>query len=163
MEGNCVPNVRAYNIVLKGLCNERKSVLAVEYLKKMAKKLGCNADKETYSILIDGLCCESRYLEASQVLQEMLIKSYWPCVDTYNILIRGLCTVGRQYEAILWLEEMISQGMKPELSVWNLLVASVCSNMTDIEMTIIFNLEKAQISQRTPTWPSCNPSRLWSS
>ncbi|KAK7833808.1 pentatricopeptide repeat-containing protein [Quercus suber] len=134
MEGNCVPNVRAYNIVLKGLCNERKLVLAVEYLKKTAKKLGCNADKETYSILIDGLCCESRYLEASQVLQEMLIKSYWPCVDTYNILIRGLCSVGRQYEAILWLEEMISQGMKPELSVWNLLVASVCSNMTDIEV-----------------------------
>ncbi|KAM3694310.1 hypothetical protein ACJW31_07G048400 [Castanea mollissima] len=84
MEGNCVPNVRAYNIVLKGLCNERKSVLAVEDLKKMAKKLGCNADKETYIILIDGLCCESRYLEASQVLQEMLIKSYWPCVDTYK-------------------------------------------------------------------------------
>ena len=134
MEGNCVPNVRTYNIVLKGLCNERKSVLAVEHLKKMAKKLGCNADEETYSILIDGLCCESRYLEASQVLQEMLIKSYWPCVDTYNILIRGLCSVCRQYEAILWLEEMISQGMKPELSVWNLLVASVCSNMTDIEV-----------------------------
>ncbi|KAM4098042.1 hypothetical protein ACJW30_07G046600 [Castanea mollissima] len=107
MEGNCVPN--------------RKSVPAVGYLKNMAKKLGCNADKETYSIVIDGLCRESRYLEASQVLQEMLIKSYWPCVDTYNILIRDLCSVGRQYEAVLWLEEMISQ-------------ASVCSNMADIEV-----------------------------
>ncbi|XP_030944145.1 pentatricopeptide repeat-containing protein At1g05600-like isoform X1 [Quercus lobata] len=137
MEGNCLPNVMAYNIVLKGLCNERKSVLAVGYLKNMAKKLGCNADKETYSIVIDGLCCESRYLEASHVLQEMLIKSYWPCVDTYNILIRGLCSVGRQYEAVLWLEEMISQGMKPELSVWNSLAASVCSNMADIEIPSI--------------------------
>ena len=77
-----------------------------------------------------------RYLpiEASQVLQEMLIKSYWPCFDTYNILIRGLCSVGRQYEAVLWLEEMISQGMKPELSVWNSLAASVCSNMADVEV-----------------------------
>ncbi|KAK7833493.1 pentatricopeptide repeat-containing protein [Quercus suber] len=117
MEGNCLPNVMAYNIVLKGLCNERKSVVAVGYLKKMAKKLGCNADKETYSIVVDGLCRESRYLEASQVLQEILIKSYWPCVDTYNILTRGLCSVGRQYESVLWLEEMISQSMKPELSV----------------------------------------------
>uniref|UniRef100_A0A2N9HGD0 Pentacotripeptide-repeat region of PRORP domain-containing protein n=1 Tax=Fagus sylvatica TaxID=28930 RepID=A0A2N9HGD0_FAGSY len=134
MEGNCVPNVRAYNILLKGLCNEGKSVIAVDYLKKMAKKLGCVADKETYGILINGLCRESRYLEASQVLQEMLIKSYWPCVDTYNILIRGLCSMSRQYEAVLWLEEMVSQGMKPELSVWNSLVASVCSNMADIEV-----------------------------
>ena len=134
MEGNCVPNVRAYNILLKGLCNEGKSVIAIDYLKKMAKKLGCVADKETYSILINGLCHESRYLEASQVLQEMLIKSYWPCVDTYNILIRGLCSMSRQYEAVLWLEEMVSQGMKPELSVWNSLVASVCSNMADIEV-----------------------------
>ena len=90
MGEHCVPNVRACTLVLKGLCNERKSVLAVGYLKNMAKKLGCNADKETYSIVIDGLCCESRYLEASHVLQEMLIKSYWPCFDTYNILIRGL-------------------------------------------------------------------------
>ncbi|KAF3962048.1 hypothetical protein CMV_013400 [Castanea mollissima] len=119
-----IPSLASYSAVAidlynEGLCHERKSVPAVGYLKNMAKKLGCNADKETYSIVIDGLCRESRYLEASQVLQEMLIKSYRPCVDTYNILIRDLCSVGRQYEAVLWLEEMISQGMKPELSVWN--------------------------------------------
>ena len=75
-----------------------------------------------------------RYLpiEASQVLQEMLIKSYWPCVDTYNIIIRDLSPMGMQYEAVLWLEEMINQGMKPEVSVWNSLVESVCSNLADI-------------------------------
>ncbi|KAM3742111.1 hypothetical protein ACB098_07G046000 [Castanea mollissima] len=117
MEGNCVPNVMAYNIVLKGLCHERKSVPAIGYLKNMAKKLGCSADKENYSIVIDGLCRESRYLEASQVL--------------------GLCSVGRQYEAVLWLEKMISQGMKPEPSVWNSLAASVCSNMANIEINDI--------------------------
>ena len=71
-----------------------------------------------------------RYLpiEASQVLQEMLIKSYSPCIDTHNIIVRNLSSVGIQYEAVLWLEEMINQGMKPELSVWNSLVESVCSN-----------------------------------
>ena len=132
--GHCVPNVRAYTLVRKGLCNERKSVLAVGYLKDMAKKLGCNADKETYSILIDILCHERRYLEAGQDFQDMLIKSHWPSVDTYNIIIMGLCSMGREYEAVLWLEEMISQGMRPELSVWKLLVASICSNMADTEV-----------------------------
>ncbi|KAG6725715.1 hypothetical protein I3842_02G045400 [Carya illinoinensis] len=131
---NCVPNVRVYNIVLKGLCNERKSTLAVGYLKNMAKQVGCTADKETYSILISGLCGESRYGEASQVLEEMLIKSFWPGADTYNVIIKGLCSVGRQYEAVMWLEEIISQGMRPESSVWHSLVASVCSNMADIDM-----------------------------
>ncbi|KAK4577809.1 hypothetical protein RGQ29_028076 [Quercus rubra] len=100
MDGNCLPKVMAYNI-------------------NMAKKLGCNADKKTYSIVIDGLCRESRYLEASQVLQGMLRKSYWPCVDTYNILIRGLCSMGRQYKAVLWLDELISQEVEPEIFWWS--------------------------------------------
>jgi pentatricopeptide repeat protein len=134
VKDNCVPNAKVYNIALRGLCNERKSAHAVGYLKNMAHQVGCVADKETYGILVDGLCRERRYLEASKVLEEMLIKSYWPCVDTYNILIRGLCSVGRQYEAGMWLEEMISQGMQPELCVWNSLVASICSNMADIDM-----------------------------
>jgi len=134
VKDNCVPNAKVYNIALRGLCNESKSAHAVGYLKNMAHQVGCIADKETYGILVDGLCRERRYLEASKVLEEMLIKSYWPCVDTYNILIRGLCSVGRQYEAGMWLEEMISQGMQPELCVWNSLVASICSNMADIDL-----------------------------
>ena len=69
MGGHCVPNVRAYTIVLKGLCNERKAVLTVGYLKDVAKKLGCNADKETNSILIDILCHEMRYLKQVKIFR----------------------------------------------------------------------------------------------
>ncbi|KAH7519408.1 hypothetical protein FEM48_Zijuj08G0033000 [Ziziphus jujuba var. spinosa] len=129
MEGTCVPTVRLYNVVLRGLCNGGKSAFAVGYLKKMAKQVGCVADKETYTILVDGLCREGRFAEASRVLEEMLIKSHWPCVETYNVVIKGLCSVGRQYEAVLWLEEMISQGMLPQSSSWNSLVSSVCCNL----------------------------------
>lgn len=125
----CVPTVKLYNIVLRGLCNVGKSAFSVGYLKKMAKQVGCDADKETYTILVDGLCREGRFPEASRVLEEMLIKSHWPCVETYNILIRGLCSVGRQYEAVLWLEEMISQSIVPQNSLWNSLVSSVCCNL----------------------------------
>lgn len=135
VEGNCVPTIKLYNIVLRGLCDGGKSAYAVGYLKKkMAKQVGCVADKETYGILVDGLCHEGRFVEASRVLEEMLIKSHWPCIDTYNMLIRGLCSVGRPYEAVMWLEEMISQSMLPPHSVWISLVSSVCCNMSNLQV-----------------------------
>ncbi|KAK8320418.1 hypothetical protein V6Z12_A12G036000 [Gossypium hirsutum] len=123
-EGICVPSVRLYNIVLKCVCNAGDSEVAVGYLKKMAKQVGCVADKETYSILVNGLCKDGKFLEASRVLEEMLIKSHWPGSETFNILIKGLCSIGRQYEAVIWLEEMVSQGMLPDISIWKSLVAS---------------------------------------
>ncbi|GKV24231.1 hypothetical protein SLEP1_g33866 [Rubroshorea leprosula] len=133
-EGNCVPTIRLYNTVLKGLCDAGSSVLAVGYLKKMAKQVGCVANKETYGILVDGLCRDGKFLEASRVLEEMLIKSYWPCAKTYSILISGLCSMGRQYEAVMWLEEMVSQGMLPDLSIWNSLVVSACCKMSNTDV-----------------------------
>ncbi|KAF4356922.1 hypothetical protein G4B88_008521 [Cannabis sativa] len=111
VKAHCVPTVKLYNIVLRGLCDGGKSALAVGYLRKMVKQVGCVPDKETYDILVDGLCLEGKFIEANKVLEEMLIKSYWPCVDTFNILIRGLCSVGRQYEGVMLLEEMINQDI----------------------------------------------------
>ncbi|KAL5572206.1 hypothetical protein UlMin_021803 [Ulmus minor] len=135
VEANCVPTIKLYNIVLRGLCEGGKSTFAVGFLRKISKQVGCVANKETYSTLVDGLCREGKFVEASRVLEEMLIKSYRPCLETYNVLIRGLCSVGRQYEALMWVEEMISEGNLPEHSVWNSLVASVCCNMTNFEVS----------------------------
>lgn len=132
-KGYLVPNVRIYNILMKGLCDEGKSALAVEYLKKMAKQVGCVANKETYDILVNGLCSNGRFLDASRVLEEMLIKSYRPCLETYNVLIGGLCSVQRLYEAVMWVEEMVSQGLLPEICVWRSLVSSVCCNASDLD------------------------------
>ncbi|XP_021887942.1 pentatricopeptide repeat-containing protein At1g05600-like [Carica papaya] len=132
-KGYLAPNVRIYNILMKGLCDEGKSALAVEYLKKMAKQVGCVANKETYDILVNGLCSNGRFLDASRVLEEMLIKSYRPCLETYNVLIGGLCSVQRLYEAVMWVEEMVSQGLLPEICVWRSLVSSVCCNASDLD------------------------------
>lgn len=134
VKGTFVPTVRVYNILLKGLCDAGNSAVAVTYLKKMSKQVGCVANGETYGILVDGLCRDGRFLEASRVLEEMLIRSYWPCVETYNVLIRGLCSIGKQYEAVMWLEEMISQAKLPDISVWSSLVASVCCNTADLNV-----------------------------
>ncbi|KAE8659945.1 Pentatricopeptide repeat-containing protein [Hibiscus syriacus] len=133
-EGTCVSSVGLYNTILKCLCNAGDSELAVGYLKKMAKQVGCVANKETYSILVIGLCKDGKYNEASQVLEWMQIKSHRPGAETYNGLIKGLCLIGRQYEAVMWLEAMVSQGMVPALLIWNSLVASVCCKMSDREM-----------------------------
>lgn len=133
-EGTCVPTVKMYNTVLKGLCEAGNSISAVGYLKKMAKQVGCVSDKETYSILVDGLCRDGEFLEASQVLEEMLSKSYWPSAKTYASLIPGLCATNRQYEAVMWLEEMVSQGMLPNLSIWDSLVLSACRRMRNIDV-----------------------------
>ncbi|KAA8539205.1 hypothetical protein F0562_025897 [Nyssa sinensis] len=115
VEGSCVPTVRLYNNVIKGLCDAKRSALAVGYLEKMVRQVGCVPDKETYAILVDGLCHDGRFVEASQILEEMLIKEYWPGVGTYNALIQGLCFIGRQYEAVMWLEEMVSQDVFSEM------------------------------------------------
>lgn len=128
VEVNCLPTGRVYNILLKNLCNNvGNSTAVLESLNKMSRKLGCKGDGETYSILLEMLCHERKYLEASQLLEQMSIKSYWPCASSYNLLIKGLCSHGRQYEAVMWLEDMISQGKVPEISVWNSLASSFCN------------------------------------
>ncbi|KAL5079437.1 hypothetical protein RYX36_007858 [Vicia faba] len=128
VEVNCLPNARVYSILLKNLRNVGNSTFVLESLNKMSKKVGCTGDKETYSILLEMLCRERRYLEASQLLEQMSIKSYWPCANSYNLLIEGLCSLGRQYEAVMWFEDMISQGKLPEISVWNSLASSFCNS-----------------------------------
>ncbi|KAJ1438664.1 Tetratricopeptide-like helical domain superfamily [Sesbania bispinosa] len=128
VEVNCLPTARVYNVLLKNLCNIGNSTAVLKSLNKMSNKVGCTADKETYSILLEMLCHERRYLEASQLLEQMSIKSYWPCANSYNLLIKGLCSLGRQYEAVMWLEDMISQGKLPEISVWNSLASSFCNS-----------------------------------
>ena len=93
VEANCVPTLKVYSVMVRGLCNGKQSVLAFEFLK-MEKQVGSVSDKETYGVLVDGLCSESRFLEASHVLQEMLIKSKLPCAETYSRVVRGLGSVG---------------------------------------------------------------------
>ncbi|KAK2367629.1 pentatricopeptide repeat-containing protein [Trifolium repens] len=128
VEVNCLPNAKVYSILLKNLCNTvGNSMLVLESLNKLSKKVNCMADKETYSILLEMLCRERKYLEATQLLEQMSIKSYWPCANGYNLLIEGLCSLGRQYEAVMWLEDMISQGKLPEISVWYSLASSFCN------------------------------------
>uniref|UniRef100_A0A2K2BKH4 Pentacotripeptide-repeat region of PRORP domain-containing protein n=1 Tax=Populus trichocarpa TaxID=3694 RepID=A0A2K2BKH4_POPTR len=129
------PSLRTYEAKVTALCRQGNSAIAVSYLKRMAKQVGCVANQETYGILVDGLCRDGRFVEASKVLEEMLIKSYWPPADTYNILIRGLSSMGRQYEAVIWLEEMVSQDKLPELYVWRSLVTSVCCNMVAVDVS----------------------------
>eukprot|EP00262_Sarcandra_glabra_P005564 TRINITY_DN1726_c0_g1_i1.p1 TRINITY_DN1726_c0_g1~~TRINITY_DN1726_c0_g1_i1.p1 ORF type:complete len:509 (-),score=45.77 TRINITY_DN1726_c0_g1_i1:262-1788(-) len=124
---DCLPSVKAYNTVIRGLCSEAKSTRAVGLLEKMARQKGCIADKETYDQLVFGLCGEGRFVEAGRVLEKMLDGKCWPRAATLNTLINGLCLMDRRYEAVLWLEEMVSQGMTPQPFVWNALVAVVCS------------------------------------
>ncbi|PIA44918.1 hypothetical protein AQUCO_01700472v1 [Aquilegia coerulea] len=131
VEGNCVPTVQTYKILVKGLCGEGKSMVGLRYLGKMDKQVGCVADKELYNILVEGLCSERRFIEASKVFEKMLNKRYWPSVASYNRLVEGLCVVGRRYEVVLWLEEMTSQGEFPDVSLWNSLVKLMCSESTD--------------------------------
>lgn len=138
VEGSCVPTIGIYNAVLKAWCWERKSVLAVEYFEKISRRVGFVSDKETYSILVEGLCNEVRFVEASCILEQMLIKSYWPSLATCNTLIRGLCNVGRLYEAGMWLEEMVSEGKIPDRCVWDALVTSFCSNTVATDSLSLF-------------------------
>ncbi|KAM7488591.1 hypothetical protein LguiB_026075 [Lonicera macranthoides] len=144
VEGNCVPTVKLYNIVIKGLCDERKSAFAVGYLEKISRQLGCVPNKETYAILVDGLSNDGRYIDASRMMEEMIIKSYWPSADIFSTLIKGLCIIRRPYEAVMWLEEMVSQAKMPDRSVWHSLVACVCSDMgfSDIFSVMLERLRK---------------------
>ncbi|KAF1888601.1 hypothetical protein Lal_00011375 [Lupinus albus] len=128
IKANCVPTPRVYHILTKNLCNLGKITAVLESLSKMSKKVGCLADKETFGILLEMLCHERRYVEASQVMEQMSIKSYWPCANSYNSLIKGLCSLGRQYEAVMWLEDMLSQGKLPEISVWYSLASIFCNS-----------------------------------
>nr|GMC84941.1 pentatricopeptide repeat-containing protein At1g05600 [Ipomoea batatas] len=128
---NCAPSIFLYNALIKGLCDERKSDLALKYLEKISRQVGCVANRETYENLVDGLCHEGRYAKASLVMEQMLNNSYWPRVQTFNALIPGLCLVDDLHKAIMLLEEMISQAKIPEPSVWLSLVASICHDTAE--------------------------------
>lgn len=135
VEKNSVPTVKLYNLIIKGLCDYRKTSTAMRYLEKMSSQIGCVPDRETYGILVSGLCKDGKFVEASQLLEEMLIRSHWQLRDEiFNELIRGLCLMGRTYKASMWLEEMINQAKLPEISTWHALVSSVCSGHTGNEV-----------------------------
>lgn len=125
VQKNCVPNMRLYNVVIKGLCHGRKSISAVKYLERMSRQVGCVPNYETYETLVDGLCKDGKYVEASKVMEQMSINSFWPRVGTLNSLIQGLCQVRDLHSAMMCLEDMISLALTPDIHVWQSLLDAV--------------------------------------
>ncbi|KAL0306591.1 UNVERIFIED_CONTAM: putative pentatricopeptide repeat-containing protein [Sesamum radiatum] len=73
----CKPDVISYNVIIAGLCREKKVREANKLLEDMPR-LQCPPDVVTYKTLFDGLCDVQQFKEAACILDEMISTGYVP-------------------------------------------------------------------------------------
>jgi pentatricopeptide repeat protein len=106
-ELGCVPNVISYNIVLKRLCEDRRSQQALDLLLTLAREGGgCSPDVVSYSTVIHGFFREGEIGKACNLFHEMVQQGVVPSVATYNSVIDALCKAKAMDKAELILRQM---------------------------------------------------------
>ncbi|KAF7082049.1 hypothetical protein CFC21_085930 [Triticum aestivum] len=123
-EFNCVPNIFSYNILFKGLCNERRSQEALELINIMVEdgRGCCRPDVVTYNTVIDGLLKEGEVGKAYSLFCEMPQRGISPDDVTWNSIISGMCKVHAMDKAEDVLEQMLDRGILPDVATYNSLI-----------------------------------------
>ena len=84
-EFGCTPDEVSYNIILKGLCDEKRIEEALQLLFHKMDDRGISPTVVTYNTVIDGLCKVQAVDRAEGVLQQMIHKGVKPNIQTYNL------------------------------------------------------------------------------
>nr|XP_045086177.1 protein Rf1, mitochondrial-like [Aegilops tauschii subsp. strangulata] len=122
-ELNCTPNVFSYNILFKGLCNEKRSQEALELINIMVEDGGsCRPDVVTYSTVIDGLLKEGEVGKAYSLFCEMLRQGVSPDVVTCSSIISGMCKLHAMDKAEEVLQQMLDTRILPDAATYNSLI-----------------------------------------
>ncbi|KAK1310053.1 hypothetical protein QJS10_CPA08g00387 [Acorus calamus] len=123
------PNISLYNILIAGLCWERKFSEALKLFHQLQIR-GLSPDAVTYGTLIDGLQDVGRFEDALGVFEQMVRNACAPNLNLYIIITKTLCRIHRVLQAIaLWLD-YISQ--RSGLSDWE--DETIASLRRDYEM-----------------------------
>ncbi|KAG5244283.1 pentatricopeptide repeat-containing protein [Salix suchowensis] len=137
-EAGCHPNVVTYNVLIDGLCKDRRVNEALDIFSYMkAKRI--SPDIFTYNSLIQGLCNFRRWKEASALLNEMMSLNIMPNIAfrlfrvmqstylkpdvvMYNILIDAMCEFGNLKDARKLFSELSFQGLLPNVQIYTTII-----------------------------------------
>ncbi|KAK1258968.1 hypothetical protein QJS04_geneDACA021774 [Acorus gramineus] len=123
------PNISLYNILIAGLCWERKFSEALKLFDQLQIR-GLSPDAVTYGTLIDGLQDVGRFEDALGVFEQMVRNGCAPNLHLYITIMKTLCRMHRVLQAVaLWLD-YISQ--RSGLSDWE--DETIASLRRDYEM-----------------------------
>ncbi|XP_022685415.1 protein Rf1, mitochondrial [Setaria italica] len=127
-ELGCAPNAFSHSAILKGLCDDGRSLEALELLRTLAQN-GDETGVVSYTIVIDGLFKKTRgygtagqWKRAVTMFKEMVGKGIKPHVSNYNSLIGALCKHRRSSEARKFLDYMLKSGEKPDVNTYGILL-----------------------------------------
>uniref|UniRef100_A0A453MQH8 Pentacotripeptide-repeat region of PRORP domain-containing protein n=1 Tax=Aegilops tauschii subsp. strangulata TaxID=200361 RepID=A0A453MQH8_AEGTS len=120
---NCVPDNFSYNILFKGLCNERRSQEALELIHMMVQHGGsCQPNVVSYNTVVDGMLKEGEVDKAYTLFSEMLRQGISPDVVTCTSIISGMCKVHAMDKAEEVLQQMLDRRILPDAATYNCLI-----------------------------------------
>ncbi|KAG5598932.1 hypothetical protein H5410_030302 [Solanum commersonii] len=115
---NIYPNVQIFNILIDGLCKERKVEDAKEVMKHMVEK-GVEPNIITYNAIIDGYCLRGQLDRVRRIFDSLIDKGIEPSIISYNILINGYCKKKELAKALQLFCEISHKGSKPSTVTYN--------------------------------------------
>uniref|UniRef100_K4AKH6 Pentacotripeptide-repeat region of PRORP domain-containing protein n=1 Tax=Setaria italica TaxID=4555 RepID=K4AKH6_SETIT len=130
-ELGCAPNAFSHSAILKGLCDDGRSLEALELLRTLAQN-GDETGVVSYTIVIDGLFKKTS-CKGQGVLQWMVDEGVAPNCAVYDCLIRGYGTAGQWKRAVTMFKEMVGKGIKPHVSNYNSLIGALCKHRRSSE------------------------------
>ncbi|KAF3787048.1 Pentatricopeptide repeat-containing protein [Nymphaea thermarum] len=117
----CHHDTITFNILISGLCKQKRVAEAMDLLDKMKGK-GCLPNSGSYLAVIYGLLDIKKSLDAKEYLYRMISEGSAPSFRSFKLLIQGLCTERLLDDAELVLREMIRHGFVPRMGTWRRLL-----------------------------------------
>ncbi|KAM0949275.1 putative tetratricopeptide-like helical domain superfamily [Dioscorea sansibarensis] len=118
-----------YNILIDGLCKQRKLQEAISFFQEEAldlseymEKNGVLLDVVTYNILINGFRLHGLTSETWKLVRKMVICGLKPDLVTYTILIAGHCASGNIEEGMRIREDLLACGFQLNIITYSIIL-----------------------------------------
>ncbi|CAD7695569.1 unnamed protein product [Ostreobium quekettii] len=131
------PDVKMYNIVLKGRCKIGNMDSAVQWLQMM-EQADLQPTRVTYNTLVNGFVDNGQMAKAQAMLEEADIEGIPPDVWSYTALMKGHLKDGRLDKMEQCIVDLEERGGKPNLVTFGVLIDGYVSigNMEMVEATL---------------------------
>ncbi|GAB4861337.1 hypothetical protein Ancab_036498 [Ancistrocladus abbreviatus] len=125
MREKCRADTVTINVVLGGLCRERRFEEALGMVERLPYE-GVYLNKYSYRIILNFLCKYDEIEKATRLLNLMLGRGFVPHFATSNGLLVRLCETGKVADAAVALVGLLEMRFKPEPNSWMLLTEMIC-------------------------------------
>ncbi|KAF9613400.1 hypothetical protein IFM89_008230 [Coptis chinensis] len=135
-----VPDLIAYNTVIKGLCQVGRQEEGLVLVDKMISEHGYAANTITYNCLLDGFCKAGEIDRLRELFDQMNTEGVPADVITLNILVDGMCKHGRISSAFEFFNDMQKKGLNANAITYTSLISAFCNVNNLDKATAMFDL-----------------------